>query len=331
MSKKLLITGSSGFIGGFLVEEALSRSYQVYAGIRSTSSKQYLTDPRIQFLEMDFTDHDLLREQLTHHKFDYIIHNAGITKTKKLDTYMEINAGYLKTFVQILQEEKIAPQNFVYISSIAARGPADYTTSGMVDNTTPPQPVTNYGRSKLAGEEFLFKHTGNFPFTIIRPTVVYGPREKDLYTVFDLVSKGLEMYVGSQKQSLTFIHVTDLVGVIIDALETTRKQAAYFVADGDVHSSEDLNGFIKKALGKKTIKLKLPLSLISLIATISEGFGNIVGNYPPLNRDKVNELKCQSWVIDTSLIQEDFNFAPRFRLKDGIEDTVKWYSKNNWL
>jgi nucleoside-diphosphate-sugar epimerase len=330
MSKKLLITGSSGFIGGFLVEAAIARGYEVYAGLRKTSSKKYLTNPETKFLVMEFENEELLRKQLVEHKFDYIIHNAGVTKTKKEETYLKINAGYLQSMVDILSSENVVPTNFIYMSSIAARGPADYTETGLVTNDTPPQPVTNYGKSKLAGERIL-EATTNFSYTIIRPTIVYGPREKDLYTVFELVKKGLELYVGSHKQSLTFIHVKDLVQVIIDALSTTRKRAAYFVADGDVYSSEELNGFIKEALGKKTMKLRLPIGLIKVVAAISESVNGIFGNYPPLNRDKVNELKCQSWVIDTSLIQEDFNFAPRIRLPDGIRDTVKWYKQNNWL
>lgn len=331
MANKLLITGSSGFIGGYLVEEAIEKGYEVYAGLRTTSNRQYLTNPKIRFIEMDFEKDDLLRSQLKKHQFNYIIHNAGITKTSKEETYVRINVGYLKKMVRILREEKIEPVNFIYISSIAACGPADFASSGIVTNDSPPRPVTYYGKSKLLGEQFLFNETGNFPFTIIRPTIVYGPREKDLYTVFQMVKKGLEVYVGFNKQTLTFIHVKDLVFVILTALKTKRLRSAYFVSDGDIYASEELNDLIKKALNKKTLKLRLPLALIKIVALISEGIGKITGNHPPLNRDKVNELKCQSWVIDTSLIQEDFNFTPRFKLKEGIDDTVQWYLQNKWL
>ena len=76
---KLLITGASGFIGSFLVEAALKRGYEVYAGVRHTSSRKYLQDPTIKFLEIDFEDEAKLHSSLQEHTFDYVIHAAGVT------------------------------------------------------------------------------------------------------------------------------------------------------------------------------------------------------------------------------------------------------------
>ena len=84
--KKILITGASGFIGGFLVDEALKRNYEVFAGIRKTSNKTYLAHPSIKFVETNLSDKNSLKKTLkSQGKFDYIIHNAGITKTCKKD------------------------------------------------------------------------------------------------------------------------------------------------------------------------------------------------------------------------------------------------------
>ena len=80
MTSKILITGASGFIGSFIVEEALNRGMEVWAAVRRTSSRRYLQDSRINFIELDFDSEERLKEQLGDHEFDYIVHAAGVTK-----------------------------------------------------------------------------------------------------------------------------------------------------------------------------------------------------------------------------------------------------------
>ena len=88
MTGKILITGAGGFIGSHIVEEALRRGYDTYAGVRATTSREYLADPRIKFVELDFAHPDRLCAQLLQYKkemggWDYIVHNLGVTKCKK--------------------------------------------------------------------------------------------------------------------------------------------------------------------------------------------------------------------------------------------------------
>ena len=80
MTNKILITGASGFIGSFIVEEALNRDMEVWAAVRKTTSRRYLKDKRINFIELDFNSKDELKRQLADHQFDYIVHAAGVTK-----------------------------------------------------------------------------------------------------------------------------------------------------------------------------------------------------------------------------------------------------------
>ena len=83
----VLVTGASGFIGSFLVEEAVRRGMTAWAGVRATSSRAYLRDEHIYFATLNLDKKDLLREQLREHrdrygKWDYIIHCAGVTKCR---------------------------------------------------------------------------------------------------------------------------------------------------------------------------------------------------------------------------------------------------------
>ncbi|MDR1437339.1 MAG: NAD(P)-dependent oxidoreductase, partial [Candidatus Symbiothrix sp.] len=102
--KKILITGASGFIGSFLVEEALHRGYETWAGIRTTSSKEYLRDERITFISLPFSNPAALKEQIRKHaaqagKWDYIIHNAGITKCLNQNDFDNVNYLYTRYFI----------------------------------------------------------------------------------------------------------------------------------------------------------------------------------------------------------------------------------------
>ena len=128
LMESILITGASGFIGSFIVEEALKRKFGVWAGIRSSSSKQYLKNRKIHFLELDFAHPNELRAQLsghkgTYNKFDYIIHCAGVTKCSDKKTFDYVNYLQTKYFVDTLKALNMVPKQFIYISTLSVFGP----------------------------------------------------------------------------------------------------------------------------------------------------------------------------------------------------------------
>ena len=103
----ILITGASGFIGSFLVEEGLKNGFTVYAGIRKSSSKSYLTDPRINFIEFDFSSQGKVEETLRDCdrkgiRFDFIIHNAGLTKARQKEEFYQVNCQTTINFIEAL-------------------------------------------------------------------------------------------------------------------------------------------------------------------------------------------------------------------------------------
>ena len=327
----ILITGASGFVGGFLVEEALNRGLEVYAAIRKTSNTEYLQDPRIQIVYFNFNDIDEMSRIIRDHNFDYIIHNAGLTKSPSKEAYFKVNRDFLSHLVTAITRSKTEVKKLTFISSLAAFGPAEYTANDLVTNETTPHPVTNYGRSKLAAEEYL-KEQSDVKYIIIRPTAVYGPREKDLFTVYSLINKGLNMSVGLKDAQLTFIYVKDLVKTVLNATISDHSNKAYFISDGAVYSTSMFNNEVKKALGKqRTLNIKLPILLVKVIATVSEAIGKLTKNYPPLNKEKVNELEAKSWSLDISPLEQDFDYTPEYDLSKGLQESIAWYKNNNWL
>ena len=200
MKKKILVTGSSGFIGSFLVVGGLERGFQVWAGVRKRSSRKYLQDSRIQFAELDFTDSTHLEEQLKQHRmqhggWDYIIHCAGVTKCFDKADFEMGNYWATRLFIETLQRLNMVPERFLYLSSLSVFGPIHEKNYQSITETDVPKPDTAYGLSKLHTEEYLAS-LKDFPYVIFRPTGVYGPRERDYFLMAKSIRNHVDFMAG---------------------------------------------------------------------------------------------------------------------------------------
>lgn len=335
MKKKILITGASGFIGSFLCEKGIELGYEVWAGVRGTSSKKNLQFSGIQFIELTFENKDVLKNQLlafsqNQGKFDFIIHNAGCTKAPRNEDYRNINFINTKNFVDLLVETDNIPEKFIFTSSLAAFGPGKENTNEPILLNQKPNPINLYGKSKLEAEEYL-RSIPNLNCIIMRPTGVYGPREKDYFTVFNMINNKFEAYIGSDKQCLTFIYVKDLVRAYYLAIDADIKNTSYFLSESKWYYTSEFYRLIKKSLNKKSFKLTVPLFLVQGIASINDNIGKISGKYPTLNNDKLGILKATNWVCETLPLKNDLNFEPEYDLEKGVEETVIWYKEQGWL
>lgn len=329
MKKKVLITGANGFIGTFLVKEANDNHLEVFATVRKSSNTTSLSDQNVQIIPIDYNDHDSLTDLFREYQFDYIIHNAGLTKSPSDEAFIKINKGILVNLIEALNASKISITKFVFISSLAAYGPADFQPDKIVRDTSVPHPVTKYGRSKLEAEKYL--KAQSIPYIIIRPTAVYGPGEKDLYNVFKMINNRVAVEPALLGQKLTFIYVDDLVRLIIKATLKPVINKSYFATDGHVYTGTALNGFIKEILNKKGITIKIPIFLMKGLAYITEKAAGLWDSYPIFNVDKVNEIKAGSWHCDVSNLKSDLDFEAEYDLPKGLRETVIWYKKHQWL
>lgn len=334
--KKIIITGASGFIGSFLVEKALSLGFQTWAGVRKSSSREFLKDNNILFIELNFDDKGKLVEQLRNFKstfghIDYIIHNAGITKCLDPKDFDRINYQNTVNFVEALQEADCVPSKFVLMSSLSSFGVGDEINYTSIKLTDTPHPNTAYGISKLKAEKFL-QNTTDFPYMILRPTGVYGPREKDYFLMLKTVKSGLDVGAGFKPQHLTFIYVKDLVDASFLALESPLSNRSYFVADGDVYTDREYTALVKKILGKKyVLRIKVPLCILKLVSIVAEDIARIRKKPSTLNRDKFKIMKQRNWVCDTEPLTLDLGFKPQYNLERGLRESANWYKQNGWL
>jgi len=323
----VLLTGGTGFVGSHLVEKALQNGDTIYALVRKSSNTTHLKSLGVRCLVAGMTDElalDNVIAQLTNEgvKLDAVIHCAALTKANDWGTFEYVNVKATGKFIQILQKYQSDLPRFVFISSLAASGP---TEIGKKIVAADQNPITLYGRSKIEAEAVIKK--SGIPYTILRPTAVYGPREKDIFTLFQIINRGLFPLIGSNQQALTFVYVKDLVDIILKATKMPATQQAHFVTDGNVYEKAALGEYVKKHLDKSAFRFTIPLRAVRGLAFISQTFSKSA----PLNLEKYKELKAASWncTIDNTIV--DFAFKPTYNLDKGVKETVEWYQKEGWL
>ena len=328
MTYRVLITGASGFIGHHIVKEALKNNFEVFAAVRKTSDISHLKNFSIKYTYPDFSDVNSLKDDLIEKNYDYIIHAAGLTRARSQKEYNEVNAGYVYNLAQAITESGVKLKKFVLVSSLAAVGPLN-TYAGAINEKTSPKPITSYGRSKLLGEDLLKKFDG-IDYVILRPTGVYGPRDKDIFIFFKQLTRGIEPYIGNKDQKLSFLYVTDLAEIIVKALYSEH-QKTFNLSDGNSYSRYELAGFIKEFLNIKTIKFNLPVFIVKLVATLSQGYGVLRNKAAVVNIEKINELMAANWSCDIESAKDELGFCPKYDLRYGVRETLTWYKSNNWL
>ena len=348
MIQKILVTGASGFIGSFIVEEALNKGFEVWAAMRRSSSKQFLTDERIHFIELNLSSEEQLKEQLSGHTFDYVVHAAGVTKCLDKQDFFRINTEGTKNLVRALMAcQHLTPntqhplRRFVYISSLsimgAIREQQPYTE---ILETDHPQPNTAYGQSKLEAERWLslqnekleMRNEKLFPYVILRPTGVYGPRERDYFMMAKSIKAHSDFAVGYRQQDITFVYVSDVVQAVFLAMEKGETGRAYFLSDSEVYQSSTFSNLIRKGLGNPWwIRITAPIWVLRIVTFCGEYVGRLTGKVTALNNDKYHILRQRNWRCDIEPARRELGYEPQVKLEEGVRRSIKWYKENKWL
>ena len=347
---KILVTGASGFIGSFLIEEGLRQGHEMWAGMRRSSSKQYLSDPRTRFAELDLGHPERLCRQLQDYRaqmggegWDYVIHAAGATKSLEREGFFRTNTDGTRNLVNALREAGMMPQRFVFISSLSIFGAIREEKTGTdgsarryadITASDTPRPNTAYGESKLAAEHFL-RTQADVPWVILRPTGVYGPRERDYFLMAQSIQQHVDFAVGYQPQEITFVYVRDVVQAAFLACERPAAHVlhhAYFLSDGHTYDSRRFSDLLQRETGTHLVlHIKAPLWFLWLICAVNGTVCRWRGKLTTLNLDKYHILAQRNWNCDIGPARRELGYAPQWNLEDGVRETVKWYKEAGWL
>ena len=308
----------------------------MWAGIRSSSSKKYLRERKIHFLELDFAHPNELRAQLsghkgTYNKFDYIVHCAGLTKCRDKKEFDLVNYLQTKYFVDTLRELNMVPKQFIYISTLSVFGPVHEKDYAPIKETDICTPNTAYGLSKLKAELYIQSIPG-FPYVFYRPTGVYGPREMDYFLMAKSIRNHMDFSVGFKRQDLTFVYVKDIVQAIFLGIEKQISRRAYFLSDGKVYKSSAFSDLIRKELGNPyVIRLRCPLIVLKVVSLLAEFVATRSGKSSTLNSDKYKIMKQRNWQCDITPVMKELGYVPEYDLEKGVKETIAWYKNEGWL
>ncbi|MBN2653587.1 MAG: NAD-dependent epimerase/dehydratase family protein [Nitrospirae bacterium] len=319
---RALVTGPTGFIGSHLVEALLADGFSVDCIVRSTSNTSRLNGLDVNLIYADCAEKETLLSHMG--RTDYIFHLAGLTKAKTERDAYRANALGTKNVVEAAAEECGALSRFVYVSSLAAAGPSLNTLP--VTEEMEPRPVSVYGRTKLAGEEFVKNQSDKIPVTIIRPPAVYGSRDRDMLVLFKMANLGIAPVWGESWYS--FIYVKDLVrGIITAARSVNAVNETFFLTDGNMYSSDEVFSEVAASIGKNPLRVRLPEFLMPAIAAVAEKFKSC----SIINADKIKEIRHKNWTCDSAKAVRLIGFKPEVKLKDGVRWTAEWYRTHQWL
>lgn len=325
-NSKILITGASGFIGSFIVEEALGRGMEVWAVVRRSSNLQYLRDERIRLIYSDLSDEEQIAAALCGQQFDYVVHAAGATKALSEEAFFRVNTEGTQKLARVIMRTSPTLKRFVFISSLSVFGAVcEEMPHRDICDDDQPLPNTAYARSKRAAEQWLMEQPG-LPFVILRPTGVYGPREKDYMLMVDSIRKGIDVAVGYSRQDLTFIYVRDVVQAVFRSMESAISVGkAYMLSDGGVYSSRDFSDLIISELGKRCVlRMTLPLWVLRMVCAASDVLMHCTGKLSTLNNDHYNMLKQRNWRCDITPARQELGYEPQWTLRDGVHEMLTY-------
>lgn len=320
--KKILLTGATGFIGNNLLEFLSKENYKIYALVREPSKLGSFGE-NVEVIKGDLRDEKLVLPEV-----DFVYHIGGLTKAKNYKEFYHVNYGGTLNLVNSIKKQKSPLKRFIFLSTLAINCDKD---EKIINNNSKNSPKTHYAKSKLLAEEYLLKHKDDFKLIIVRPTAVYGPKEKELLHYFKILKKGYAPVL-NKSGLFSFIFVYDLVNILILLLNYDIKSGTILLSsDGNKYLWNDV---IKLAAQKMNVNPKIidvPKFVMLIAATFSTFFNKFKRTPSILTLDKLQEIYKSSWVCDISLIKELLNYTIEYDLDRGLDATIKWYKINRWL
>jgi nucleoside-diphosphate-sugar epimerase len=328
VAAKALITGANGFIGSHLAAALLARGDELYCLLRPSSNRQWLEGLAYEEVVGALDDRDSLRRAVA--EVDLVYHCAGATKARRPEMLYDVNAGGTANLADAcLSREK--PPLMVYVSSQAAAGPAGDAGTRCEDEDC--APVSDYGRSKLLGEDVLHERRETLPYVILRPSAIYGPRDTEMFLFFKFIKRGLEPALGWEGRYVSLCYVDDLIDAMLLAGEggDGLRGRTYFIAHDEVWDWSGIAREAAAAFGVKTRRVRVPKAVLFGAATLAEFGATLTGKVATLNRAKAREIWQKSWVCDVGKAKRELGFAPRVGFAEGARLVTTWYSEQGWL
>lgn len=320
------VTGGTGFIGSQLVDFLTAAGHKTECLIRSTSSLKWIEGSGAGFVDGSLNDKDSLRSFVRGK--DIIFHIAGRIKGTAEELFSANSKG-TENLLAAVKGENPGLGRFLFVSTQETLGIVEGTAPAAED--TPARPVTAYGKSKREAEQTVMGYGEKIPWTIVRPSSVFGPRDPELLLFFNLVSKG---WILSPKidSKISVLYSGNLIPALY-AAATSRISSGkiYHLADDETVTWKSFGEIIAASMGKNPRRLIVPKWVLTLIGTANSLYSTVTKKPATLNKEKLLMMMQPNLEISNRRAKEDFGFHSSIPLAQCIRETVAWYRKEGWL
>lgn len=327
---KVLVTGATGFVGSHVADKLITKGYEVNCTIRNGSNLKWLKNKNLTTTIAPLDDRQALINAVK--DCHYVYHVAGSTFGRNFDEFIKSNRDGTINLLDTIEENAKDIKRLIFVSSQTVSGPAK-SLNNPVNENTPMNPLTSYGKSKKLAEDEIIKRKGIIPYTILRAPAVFGPRDTAIFDYFKIVNKGIGPLIGLKKKYLNLIYSDDLARGLIEAAESENTiNKIYFIASKEIYNWDQIIESIQKALNKqKVFKLRVPHFIVLSAAFLSEWLGKFSSKPPVFNYEKGIDFIQDYWICSSKKAEQDFGFSEQFPLDESIRLTVNWYKKMKWL
>jgi nucleoside-diphosphate-sugar epimerase len=321
---KALVTGATGFVGSHLAEALRRRGHEVTALARSSRKAETLTSQGVRVVAGDLHDAAALDRAAAGQ--DIIYHVAGVVAARDEAEFLRANRDGTRNVLNAA--ERSGKPRFVLVSSLAAAGPAP--PGAPLTGRETPRPVTAYGRSKLAAEEVV--RGSALGWSIIRPPIVYGPRDREVLKIFRLARFRLAPVFGDGSQELSAVHATDLAEALVAAGESPATIGGIYPAcHPEVFTSAQLGHAVARAMGGTATTVRIPPAIGRALLSLTQTAARLTGQVTILTADKANEFFQPAWTGDPDALTRDTGWHAGYDLQRGLANTYEWYRQAGWL
>lgn len=323
-----VVTGANGFVGSHLVDYLLENKYEVRCIVRKTSDLKWLNGKDVKIFNCGLLDVDGMSKAFKN--ANYIYHVAGVVKSKTHDGYFKGNVDTTAALLEAALKNMSTIKKIIIVSSLTVTGPSK---GGIpVNENNKCEPITTYGKSKLAQENLAKSFMDRLPITICRAPAVFGERDTEIFIFFQTYNRGLMTTIGFDKKVISLIHVRDLVeGFYLAATSEKSKGETYFISSEKFYTWDEVGDICEKVFSKKPLKLKVPHTVVYTLAAIAQFLSLFSKKAATLNLEKARDITQNAWICDTNKAIHDLGYRQKISLDNGIKRTVDWYKEMKWI
>jgi nucleoside-diphosphate-sugar epimerase len=326
--KRAFVTGGTGFIGSRLAKELLDNSWQVTALCRNPDDLKLLAGMPVTVVAGDVAEAASLEGKLAN--FDALFHCAALYREAKFadEVYWKVNFEGTKNLLEAARLQGC--KYFIHCSTTGVTGDIKNPPA---DETYPYGPLDVYQESKTEAEKLVlswFKES-KMRGAVIRPTMVWGPRDTRLFKLFKGISQRRLPIIGTGKTLCHWVLVDDLVRGFRLAAETEKSNGNIYLVGGErVVTLEHTMRTIADFYNVKLLPFKIPAWPIQAVGSLVELIAKPLNIEPPIHRRRV-DFFVKNRAFDCSKAARDLNYSASMKFEDEARFVAKWYLDNGWI